>query len=156
MKNFLCILGITVLTLIAIISTILFVVGIAEKTVSMAICGLALLISSIIGCRFFGKKLPKREKQPKIEKAKKAPTPPSSDSSTNTSNTLKANDFKIKKTITCKTCGAEISPRARRCPHCGEMTPGETFSQTVIGCLFAPFIVILILIAIGFYIGFFL
>lgn len=60
-----------------------------------------------------------------------------------------------KKTITCKTCGAEISPRAKRCPHCGEMTPNEVFSQIVIGLLVAPFIAILILIAIGFYFGWF-
>ena len=66
-----------------------------------------------------------------------------------------SNEKMQKKTITCKTCGAEISPRAKRCPHCGEMTPGEMVGQTVIGCLVAPFIVILIFIAIGFCIGFF-
>lgn len=59
----------------------------------------------------------------------------------------------MKKIINCKTCGAEISPRAKRCPHCREMTPGELFSQIVIGLMIAPFIVILILIAIGFYLG---
>jgi len=62
---------------------------------------------------------------------------------------------KNKKTINCKTCGAEISPRAKRCPNCGEMTPGELVSQTAIGCITAPFIAIVILIAIAFYFGFF-
>lgn len=33
------------------------------------------------------------------------------------------------------------------------MTPNEVFSQIVIGLLVAPFIAILILIAIGFYFG---
>lgn len=60
-----------------------------------------------------------------------------------------------KKTITCKTCGAEISPRAKRCPHCGEMTPGEVLGQVVMGLILAPFWGILILVAIGFYLGWF-
>lgn len=62
---------------------------------------------------------------------------------------------KKKKTITCRTCGAEISPRAKRCPNCGEMTPGEVVGQTVVGCLFAPLILIGILISVGLYFGFF-
>ena len=60
-----------------------------------------------------------------------------------------------KKTITCKTCGAEISPRAKRCPHCGEMTPGEVLGQVIMGLILAPFLGILILVAIGFYLGWF-
>lgn len=59
----------------------------------------------------------------------------------------------MKRTITCKTCGAEISPRAKRCPHCGEMTAGEIFGQIVKGLILAPFIAILILIAGCFYFG---
>lgn len=58
----------------------------------------------------------------------------------------------MKKTITCRTCGAEISPRAKRCPYCGEMTPGEFLGQIVIGLITAPFIAILILIAIVLYV----
>ena len=58
-----------------------------------------------------------------------------------------------KKTITCKTCGAEISPRAKRWSHCGEMTPGEVLGQVVMGLILAPFLGILILVAIGFYLG---
>lgn len=61
----------------------------------------------------------------------------------------------MKKTITCKTCGAEISPRAKICPHCGERTPGELVGQIVTGLILAPFIGILIFIAIGFYFGWF-
>lgn len=61
----------------------------------------------------------------------------------------------MKKTIICKTCGAQISPRAKRCPHCGEMTPGEVVGQVVIGLILAPFIFILILVAIVFYFGWF-
>ena len=61
----------------------------------------------------------------------------------------------MKKTITCKTCGAEISPRAKRCPHCGEMTPGEVLCQVAMGLILAPFLGILILVAIGFYLGWF-
>ena len=60
-----------------------------------------------------------------------------------------------KKTITCKTCGAEISPRAKRCPHCGEMTPGEVLGQVIMGLILAPFLGTLILVAIGFYLGWF-
>lgn len=59
------------------------------------------------------------------------------------------------RTIICRTCGARISPRARRCPHCGEMTPMETAGQVLKGILLAPLLFIVILIAIGFYIGFF-
>ena len=61
----------------------------------------------------------------------------------------------MKKTITCKTCGAEISPRAKRCPQCGEMTPGEVLGQVIKGLILAPFLGILILIAVGFYLGWF-
>lgn len=57
----------------------------------------------------------------------------------------------MKKTIICKTCGAEISPRAKRCPHCGETTPNELIGQIVIGFLIAPFIAILVSIAIRLY-----
>ncbi len=62
---------------------------------------------------------------------------------------------KKKKTVACRTCGAEISPRAKRCPHCGEMTANEILAQTIIAIVVAPFIVILIYIAISFYINFF-
>ncbi len=58
-------------------------------------------------------------------------------------------------TITCKVCGAAISPRAKRCPHCGEPTPAEKVSQTAIGCVVGPFIAILILILVCIFIGFF-
>lgn len=61
----------------------------------------------------------------------------------------------MKKTFNCKTCGAEISRKAKKCPHCGEPTPGNTLASVVSGLIFAPIIVIFILIAICFYIGFF-
>lgn len=61
----------------------------------------------------------------------------------------------MKKTTACKTCGAEISLRAKRCPHCGEMTPGEVLGQVVMGLIFAPFWGILILVAVCFYFGWF-
>lgn len=61
----------------------------------------------------------------------------------------------MNKTIKCKTCGAEISPRAKRCPFCGEMTPSEVVGQVVLGCLLAPFILILVVIAIVFFLGLF-
>ena len=57
--------------------------------------------------------------------------------------------------VTCKTCGARISRRAKRCPHCGEMTQGEVLSQAIIGLIAAPFILIAILIAVAFYLELF-
>ena len=69
-----------------------------------------------------------------------------------TMNTVK-NNFNSK-LIVCKACGREVSRKAKKCPHCGEPTPNEKVNQFAIGCVTAPFIAILILIAIGFYIGF--
>ena len=60
-----------------------------------------------------------------------------------------------KNTIICKTCGAEISLKAKRCPYCGEMTPGELLGQIVKGVIFAPFIAIAILISLAIYFGWF-
>lgn len=71
----------------------------------------------------------------------------------NTANNLRANYNK--KTVPCRACGKEVSRQARKCPHCGHPTAGEQLSQGVIGCITAPFIVILIIIAICFYFGLF-
>ena len=46
----------------------------------------------------------------------------------------------MKKMVNCKTCNAQISPRAKRCPYCGEMTTNEKIVQILLGILFAPFI----------------
>lgn len=60
------------------------------------------------------------------------------------------------KTITCKTCGAKLSPRAKRCPHCGEIMPGEALAKTTIGCITTLFIVIIIIVLFLYFGGFFL
>lgn len=59
------------------------------------------------------------------------------------------------KTIICKTCGAKISKRARRCPYCGEITPNETIGQIVLVIVLAPLIFILVIIIISCYVGWF-
>lgn len=61
----------------------------------------------------------------------------------------------MKKTITCKTCGAEISPRAKRCPNCGEMTPNELLRLIILGLVLAPFIILILSAITGFYVGWF-
>ncbi len=65
----------------------------------------------------------------------------------------------MKKMIKCKCCGAEIAPDAERCPHCGKITPSynaaKFIEEFITGILLAPFMVILIIIAISFYVGLF-
>lgn len=72
----------------------------------------------------------------------------------------------MKKMIKCKCCGAEIAPDAERCPHCGKATPSynaakfiegvaKFIEEFITGILLAPFMVILIIIAISFYVGLF-
>ena len=61
----------------------------------------------------------------------------------------------MRKMVNCKTCNAKISPRAKRCPYCGEMTTNEKIVQIILGVLLAPFIGILILIALSLYFGWF-
>lgn len=165
-KRLLCATGTAVLALVFAAALILFVGGIADKIPSMAVCGFILGALAITGCVFLVKKMPQRKiREKKQEKLKresvKKPTEPIFErtkvqgSSRLDTHKSSLNALKRKKTITCRTCGAEISPRARRCPHCGEMTPAEVFSSTVTGCVLAPFLAIIILIAIAFYFGFF-
>lgn len=61
----------------------------------------------------------------------------------------------MRKMIKCKCCGAEIAPDAERCPHCGKATPSYNAAGFIKGILLAPFMVILIIIAISFYVGLF-
>lgn len=69
------------------------------------------------------------------------------------------NRVKFKRTVRCRTCGAEISPNAQRCPYCGEkplgVAVGEGILELIKGIVLFPFILILVVIAIGFYIGLF-
>ena len=71
-----------------------------------------------------------------------------------------ASVFRRRKTITCRTCGAQISPRAPRCPHCGEKplgtALGDGLANFIKGLIFLPFWIILIAISIALYLGFFL
>ena len=71
-----------------------------------------------------------------------------------------ASVFRRRKTITCRTCGAQISPRAPWCPHCGEKplgtALGDGLANFIMGLIFLPFWIILIAISIALYLGFFL
>lgn len=40
---------------------------------------------------------------------------------------------KCKRTVTCRTCGAEISPNAQCCPHCGEKPLGVLLEKALPG-----------------------
>lgn len=55
----------------------------------------------------------------------------------------------MKKMIVCKTCGAEISSKAKVCSHCGEPTVtkqiGDAISGLVGFIVALPFIVIAII-----------
>lgn len=61
----------------------------------------------------------------------------------------------MKKTITCKNCGSEISPKIERCPYCGKLTPSEILFRTVRILIIVPFIALLIFIALGYCLGWF-
>lgn len=137
--------GCIVATLLLLLGILLFAVGISENETSMLVFSAIIATISVVCMIIFLKQAPKNEKRRQhktisIEKTNKE-----------TQNCFSLN----KRTITCKVCGKEISPRAKRCPNCGEMTPNEKISQTVIALVVSPFIALLILLAVGFYFGLF-
>lgn len=72
-------------------------------------------------------------------------------------NYIEYDDYQMycKNTVTCRTCGAKISPRAKVCPYCGEkplgVAIGDGISSILKAILMLPLIIIAILIAVSFY-----
>lgn len=66
---------------------------------------------------------------------------------------------KRKKTVTCRTCGADISPRAQKCPHCGGKPLSTEFGEALVAIvytiIFLPFICVILAIAFVFYMALF-
>ena len=64
--------------------------------------------------------------------------------------------FRKKRTVSCRTCGGQIAPSARKCPHCGAIPFNVALGDGITGALkavvFFPFILILISISFALYI----
>lgn len=162
LKTIACVFGVLFLVVLGIIGLALLIGGVAGTETAMTLTGAILLAISVVGMIPLLKCIPKKEKEQSGNEPKQ--TESASNGVPDVQQTISENNAKTnsfaqmkanKNIIVCKTCGAKISRRAKRCPHCGERTPGETASQIAIGIIVGPFIAILILVGIAFWFGFF-